>query len=208
MLDSLRRISAKLKTPVNFSIDNLFRLPQVIEVKRKDLSANEAASLERWFALTLEDVAKGRLREGRDTARQLKLHVRNIRAIVRRIEKLAKQHPHNLREKLRQRLKEFNGEKDLTEGRLDEEVAYLAQRYDLAEELMRLKSHCRSILKLLSPRGEGQQSMGKMLDFIAQELYREANTINSKSQDREITQESLAIKGEVEIIRQHSQNLE
>jgi uncharacterized protein (TIGR00255 family) len=50
--------------------------------------------------------------------------------------------------------------------------------------------------------------MGKMLDFIAQELYREANTINSKSQDREITQESLAIKGEVEIIRQHSQNLE
>jgi len=87
-----------------------------------------------------------------------------------------------------------------------EEAAYLAQRYDLSEEILRLESHLGSFKNLLSPKNE--EPSGKMLDFVAQELYREANTINSKSQDIEITKASLAIKGEVETIRQHVQNIE
>lgn len=82
----------------------------------------------------------------------------------------------------------------------------MTQRYDLAEEIVRLKTHLDSLGKLLGLRG--RDPVGKQLDFLAQELFREANTLNSKSQDIRITRESLAIKNELESIRQHVQNIE
>ena len=71
---------------------------------------------------------------------------------------------------------------------------------------MRLRCHLDYVLELLSP--EREEPAGKKLDFISQEIYREVNTINSKSQDIEIVKESLTIKGEVESIRQQVQNIE
>ncbi len=97
-------------------------------------------------------------------------------------------------------------EGSLSEEKLAEETAYLAQKYDLTEEIARLKSHMEYALQLLSPRKT--ESAGKKLDFIAQELFREANTINAKSQDIKITQGILSVKGEVESIRQQIQNVE
>ncbi|UCE22034.1 MAG: DUF1732 domain-containing protein, partial [Candidatus Aminicenantes bacterium] len=94
----------------------------------------------------------------------------------------------------------------LSEEKLAEEVAYLAQRYDIAEEVARLKSHIEYALQLLSPKR--MEPVGRKLDFVAQELFREVNTINSKSQDIEITKKALAIKGDVESIRQQIQNVE
>jgi len=76
----------------------------------------------------------------------------------------------------------------------------------LTEEIARLKSHLDYVLDLLSL--EKEEPAGKKLDFIAQEIYREANTINSKSPDIEIIRGSLTIKGEVESIRQQVQNIE
>ena len=81
-----------------------------------------------------------------------------------------------------------------------------SSRYDLAEEILRLKSHIGALRELLSP-GRGGPS-GKKLDFLAQEITREANTTGSKSQDIGIVQEGLAVKNEVESIRQHAQNIE
>jgi uncharacterized protein (TIGR00255 family) len=104
------------------------------------------------------------------------------------------------------RLEELTSEIPVSQERLEEEAAYLAQRYDLKEEIMRLKSHLSYAQELLSPKHE--DPVGKKFDFIAQELYRETNTINSKSQDIEIIRESLAVKSEVESIRQQAQNLE
>ncbi|MFC2169185.1 endoribonuclease YicC domain-containing protein, partial [Acidobacteriota bacterium] len=117
-----------------------------------------------------------------------------------------KKQPLLMREKFMGRLKELDNKTVLSEGKLDEEIAYLAQRYDLSEEIARLKCHLNYFHELLSPKKA--DLVGKKLDFIAQELFREANTINSKAQDIEIIRESLTIKGEVESIRQQVQNLE
>ena len=87
-----------------------------------------------------------------------------------------------------------------------EVAAYYAQKYDLAEEIARLKSHLKYIQELLSLQRE--EPVGRKLDFIAQELYRETNTISSKSQDIGIVLASLTVKGEVECIRQQVQNIE
>lgn len=202
---SLNRISSRLKKDVSFPAESLFRIPQLLELRRKDFTASEAAFLERCFANTLEEVIKTRRAEGRKTAVQIAKYLHNVTRAVARIGRLTKKQPGAVQERLRLRLKELNGNGPLSEERLSEEAAYLTQRYDISEEIMRLKSHLETALKLVtSPRGE---PAGKMLDFIAQELYREVNTLNSKSQDIGVTKEGLLIKGEVENIRQQVQNL-
>ncbi|MGA2585713.1 MAG: YicC/YloC family endoribonuclease [Candidatus Aminicenantales bacterium] len=206
VLLSFQRVAMRLKKEMNFSVDNLFRIPQLMELKRKELSPAESAFLERGFLRTLGEVIRTRQIEGRKTAAQIKKHIGNVTRAIGRIEKLVKKQPRAVQQKLRQKLKELNGGGPQNEERMSEEVAYLTQRYDVSEEIQRLKSHLDAALKLVtSPKGK---PAGKMLDFLAQELTREANTLNSKSQDIGITREGLLIKGEVESIRQQVQNLE
>lgn len=206
IFSSLEKSSSKLGRALNFSMENLFRIPQVIEIKRKDFGGEEIAFLERSFEKTLDDVLQQRRREGREIGKVIREGVLNIKQYVKRIEKLSQRQPFLIKDKLRQRLKELMKDIPPLEERLIEEAAYHAQRYDLNEEISRLKSHLNYAEQLLSPqRGKPR---GRKLDFIAQEIYRETNTISSKSQDTEITQETLAIKGELEGIRQQVQNVE
>ncbi len=206
VLASMRRVSGKVGQDLVFSADSLFRIPQLVELRRKDLGPAEAGFLERAFLRTLDDVIRTRKAEGVKTAAQIRVHVRNVGRAVGRVEKLMKRQPRLVKQRLSQKVKELNGAAPQNRERLTEEVAYLTQRYDVAEEIQRLKSHLGTALKLVAaPKGE---PAGKMLDFLAQELTREANTLNSKSQDIGITKEGLLIKGEIESIRQQVQNLE
>ncbi len=206
ILASLEEASRRLGREPSISVDNIFRIPQLVELKRKSLSAAEAAFLEQCFDETLEMVMKERRREGRETAGQIRKHLRLIRRSLKRIDGLAKVQSSLFRQRMEHRLKELNTEGSLSRERLEEEVASLVQRADIAEEILRLRAHTDSFEKMV--REEREEPVGKLLDFLSQEIYREANTINSKSQDIDIIKESLAIKGKVESIRQHVQNLE
>jgi len=206
ILETSQKAAGRLGEAVRFSVENLFRIPQVVELRHKDLSASERAFLETAFDQTLAGVIKERLREGRETARQVRRHLRSIRRSLKQVESLAGAQPRNLRDKLELRLKKIENGPGAGEGKLEAEAALLAQRADIAEEILRLRSHLDAFDELV--RGERDEPVGKMLDFLAQELSREANTINSKSQDIGIVKASLAVKGEVETIRQHIQNIE
>jgi len=206
ILSFLARIHSEKENPVTFSVDNIFSVPHAVEIKRKDLTRKEGSFLKQHFERTLEDLIRSRQREGRQLKREIQACVRRISQDVRRLEKRAMSHPMTIRKKLEQRLKELKSEEALSEERIVEETAYIAQRYDLTEEVTRLKYHLSHLEELLSL--ETEEAVGKKLDFIAQELYREANTINSKAQDIEIIKQSLAVKSEVESIRQQVQNIE
>jgi uncharacterized protein (TIGR00255 family) len=206
IISSLEKLSSRMGKSVNFSAENMFNLPNVAEFKRKNFSKEEAAFLENSFKKTLAEVVRMRKREGMEMAKEIRKHLQNIKQAVSQIEKLAKKQPILIREKLKKRMKELKHEAPLSDERIAEEASYLAQRYDLTEEIERLKSHLAYVLDLLSP--EREEPVGKKLDFVAQEIYREANTINSKSQDIEIVRGSLAVKEEVESIRQQVQNIE
>lgn len=206
IISSLEKISSRAGKNLQFSVESLMRIPQVINIDRKDFREDEIDFLERSFERTLTEVLRHRKREGMQLGKALRIHAQNIGKAVERIEKLARKQPLFIRDKLRERLKELMDDVSLSEDRLIEEAAYYAQRYDLAEEIERLKSHLHYIKELLSPKME--EPVGRKLDFVAQELYRETNTISSKSQDIEIIKESLEIKGEIESIRQQIQNIE
>jgi uncharacterized protein (TIGR00255 family) len=206
ILASLDRVSRKTGRRLEISLDSIFRVPQLVELSRKGLDEAEGRFLERSFLQAVEEVVRLRTREGRGTARQIQAHILNIRRSVARIEGRFRKQPVRLQSKLKQRLRDLNHNASVSEGRLAEEASFLTQRYDLGEEILRLKTHLDTLRGLVSPRGT--EPVGKKLDFLVQELYREANTLSSKSQDILITKESLGIKNELETIRQHIQNIE
>jgi uncharacterized protein (TIGR00255 family) len=206
ILTALDRVSRRTGRRLEISLDSLLRVPQLVDVGRRALGPKETAFLESSFDRTLDDVLALRRREGRETARQLRAHLAAVRRSVARAEERFKRQPALLKAKMKKRLRELNGGAPVAEARLAEEASILAQRYDLAEEIGRLKTHLDSFESLLSPKlGE---PVGRQLDFLVQELNREANTLASKSQDVRITRESLAIKNELESVRQHVQNVE
>jgi uncharacterized protein (TIGR00255 family) len=206
VLATMEKASRRMGRSVNFSVDNIFRIPQVVEIKRKELTAGVKARLEKAFDRTLDEVLRERRREGRETARQVRRHLLAVRRSLSRIAGLARTQPSLIREKLNQRIKELEGVAPAGGERVEGEVAYLAQKADIAEEIGRLRSHVAAFEQWV--REGRKEPVGRMLDFLSQEIAREANTINSKSQNIAITKESLAIKGEVESIRQHIQNIE
>jgi uncharacterized protein (TIGR00255 family) len=206
ILASFDRVARRTGRRLEISLDSIFRVPQLVELNRKGLSEAETRFLERSFLRTLDGVVRLRRKEGRETARQIRVHLGNIRRAIVRIEARFRKQPARLQAKLKKRLRELDGSSAVSQGRLAEEASFLTQRYDLGEEIARLKTHLDTLQGLVSPRVA--EPVGKRLDFLAQELYREANTLNSKSQDIRITKESLGIKNELETIRQHIQNIE
>ncbi|MBN2266282.1 MAG: YicC family protein [Candidatus Aminicenantes bacterium] len=206
ILRTFERVQRRTGLKLEISLDSLLRVPQLVEVGRKALGPKETAFIERCFARTVDDVLALRRREGRETARQLRAHLAAIRRFVGRAEARFKRQPAVLRARIKKRLADLSGGGAVSEAKLAEEASFLAQRYDLAEEIGRLKTHLDSFEKLISPGV--REPVGRQLDFLAQELNREANTLASKSQDTRITKESLAIKNEIESIRQHVQNIE
>jgi len=206
VLATMEKASKRMGRVGNFSVDNIFRIPQVVEIRRRELTAEVKSLLEKAFDETLDQVLKERRREGRETARQVRRHLLAVRRSLRHIVSLARTQPSLIREKLTQRLKELDGDSLVGGEKVEGEVAYLTQKADIAEEVSRLRSHIDAFEQWV--RDDQKEPVGRMLDFLSQEVAREANTINSKSQNIAITKESLVIKGEVESIRQHIQNIE
>lgn len=155
------------------------------------------------MAAALSDVEAMREREGEALQKDLALHLDEVKKIRDEIAALAPQVPLNYQEKLKARLAEL-GVKDLDEQRLYQEVALMADRCAIDEELSRLLSHFDQVTEALRGKGE----VGRRLDFLVQELNREVNTIGSKASDAQITKLVVAAKSEIEKIREQVQNVE
>ncbi|HHF42961.1 MAG: YicC family protein [Candidatus Aminicenantes bacterium] len=206
IMRAMEDLSQRLGRDVHLSADRLISLPFILHIQRKNFSSKEIEFFKRCFLQVLNEVVKDREREGREIKKEIRRITREIQKGVNRLEKLKKRQPRLLRERLESRLKELGEEIDLAEEKVVEETAFIVQKYDLTEEIARLRFHLEYLKELLASRDK--LPVGKKLDFIAQELYREANTISSKSQDISITRESLAIKHAVESLRQQVQNIE
>lgn len=146
-----------------------------------------------------------RLAEGRHMAEDLLMRggliLRNVETVEKRSPEVAGEYY----TKLREQMKELLGDASVSEERLLQEAAVFADKVNVTEETVRLRSHIRQMNQLLE---ESSGPVGKKLDFLVQEMNREANTIGSKANDIEITRNALDIKSEVEKIREQVQNIE
>jgi uncharacterized protein (TIGR00255 family) len=126
---------------------------------------------------------------------------------VESIEKRSEHVPEEYRDKLQERIKDLLSDSsvEVPEDRLAVEVAMFADKANITEELIRLKSHLDQMKAIIS---SGEEADGKKLDFLVQEMNREANTIGSKANDLDITRLVLKCKAEIEKIREQVQNIE
>jgi uncharacterized protein (TIGR00255 family) len=145
-----------------------------------------------------------RIVEGQALAAELASRLDHIDAELPAIESEAGRLPGIYKEKLLKRLQEAVAGGQVDETRLAQEAVMLADRSDISEEIARLKSHIVQMRDVL----RGEEEVGKRLDFILQEMNREANTILSKSGDLAISDAAIAIKTEVEKLREQGQNVE
>ena len=110
------------------------------------------------------------------------------------------------RDRLREAVRELAQQVEVDEERLAREVAYLAERWDINEEVVRFRSHIELFREALA--GDASEPVGKRLGFLVQEMHREANTIGSKANDSEISEAAVAIKEEIERLREQIENVE
>lgn len=142
--------------------------------------------------------------EGRALAEDLRKRVGLIREILEGVEERLPTLNQQYEQRLRERIQELATDVSLTEERIAIEVAMMAEKGDVTEEVVRLKTHLDHTIELL----DSPEPCGRRLDFLAQEIQREANTLGVKTRDTDVTKEVLRIKSEIEKIREQVQNIE
>ena len=151
----------------------------------------------------LKDLRNMQEREGLAMLDDIKQRFSSCARILDTIENLSKDEPEQFKKRLEQRITRLNSGKELDPERLEQEVALVADRIDISEEIIRFKTHLKQMDKILS-----QTELGKKAEFLLQELNREVNTISSKSNQAVISQSSVEIKSELEKIREQLQNIQ
>ena len=184
------------------------RLPNVLLPKKDDLSEEFIVGVERALNMALDDLERMRENEGEMLRNELNFRLSEIENRLPLIESesggVAEEYRVRLTKKISDFLAKSDSQIEIDQGRLAQEVAYLADRSDISEEIQRLKSHIEHFRQIMSEEKE----VGKRLDFLTQELNREANTIASKTSNLIVKENALAIKSEIEKIREQVQNVE
>ena len=203
--DKLNELKASLGVPGPVDLNILLGLRDVL-VYQESPSCEESLwqSIHRPLTQVMDGVDKMRSAEGRHLSRDLMSRIRIIEKAAGIISKKVPQVVRAYQLRLQKRVNELAGETKIDPQRLGQEVAILADRSDISEELVRLESHLQQLKTLFRET----QPVGRKLEFMLQEINREINTIGSKSMDGSISQQVVAVKAELEKMREQIQNIE
>jgi len=188
------------------SLDLLAKLPGALQVSQDQSQLDETliSSVVAAVSQALISLTEMRIAEGQELAIELSSRLDAIDKALPTVEEHASELPSVYRDKLLKKIQDLLPAADIDQTRLAQEAVMLADRSDISEEIARLKSHILQMRDLLRLDDE----VGKRLDFILQEMNREANTILSKSSDLAIGDAAIVIKTEVEKLREQAQNVE
>lgn len=204
--EQLRKIANEAAVSDQLSIEALMRIPGVIRTESGVEDADAVLPvIRRATDLALKEFAQMRNSEGEELAKDLKnrigLMTKAVARVHRRAPKVLKYYREQLLERIRQAdVEGVNGDDE----RILKEVVLFSDRSDISEELTRLQSHFQQFERLV----ESKQPVGRTLDFLAQELNREVNTIGSKANDADISKDVVVMKTELEKFREQVQNVE
>lgn len=221
LMDAYVRTIRELRGEFGFSAEPdlvaLMRLPGMVVAENGTFSETELEEVRRLaehlVRATLAQLDEMRNQEGEALERDLRARLEQLRHLSAEIEKSADTFPGLYKRRVQNRIKdllpEMSGGTALDAGRLAQEAAYLASRSDISEELSRFRSHLEQAGALLTSGAE----VGKKLDFLLQEMNREANTLLSKTTDVpevgvEVARQAIDMKTEIEKLREQAQNIE
>jgi len=206
LVRALRQVQEEHRLEGGVSVSDVARFPGMVELVEQPGALDEArrGQILGLVDRALDGLEAMRRAEGAHLEADLRGRLTAIEAAFERVSAGVAAARAARREALLARVHELVGELGLDEGRLYQEVSRLVERSDVEEELQRLRSHVAQARALLDAEG----SCGKRLDFLAQEMARESNTMGSKLASAELVQEVVALKGDVERLREQAQNVE
>jgi uncharacterized protein (TIGR00255 family) len=202
LLNNLRKV-VRLKETVK--LEHLLRFSEVIELPDLENSDDhEWEVLEQALDKGIEELVRMKKQEGQELRKDFQSRISLLEESVDHIEKLSREQVPNERNRLRERIQQLVEKEPVDEGRLELEIALLADRLDVTEECVRFRSHNKYFLEALGDA----DAAGRKLNFLVQEMNREANTIGSKSSAPEIAHRVVRMKEELEKVREQLQNVE
>ncbi|MBN2126323.1 MAG: YicC family protein [Deltaproteobacteria bacterium] len=185
--------------------DTLLQMKDVILVKPREVDPEEArAGLREGLDLALDSHDGMRIQEGRAIEEDLNRRLRSIESRLDGIEQKAPGVVDEYRTRLKEKIDQVMETREVDEGRIAQEAALFADRCDITEEIVRTRSHIGQFRHYLA----SDEAVGRRLDFLMQEIYREVNTMSTKASDAQISSQAIEIKGELEKIREQVQNVE
>ena len=204
-LTALKETAAELQLSDEISVLDLARFPDVLHAEKKEADAEVLRS---DIGAVLSEALIGfndmRLREGEKLYHDVTARLDYIERLTLKAEEISPKSVEEYRKKLEARMSELLQSADIDEQRLLTEAAIFADRVAISEETVRLRSHISQLRIML----ESDEPVGRKIDFIVQELNREANTIGSKGNDTEMSRVTVDLKAEIEKIREQAQNIE
>lgn len=209
LVKNLREVEQQVLTIVHegqsLSVADILRWPGVVDEGERDFKPMQALALESLDA-ALQQLAESRAREGQALYDMIQSRCAQISEIVRQVQQRRPQVLDAMRQKWTAQLNDklAGWSESADSGRLEQELVLLAQKMDVEEELDRLLTHIAEVEKVL----DRDEAVGRRLDFLMQELNREANTLSSKSQDSDTTRMAVDIKVLIEQMREQVQNIE
>ncbi len=201
----LKELAEKLDISPEIKIIDLFRLPEVVSLKEQEEDLEVLwPVLQSAISMAMLSLVDMRIKEGKNLERDIVYRNGLILSITEKLEMRSPSVAGEYGTKLRQRIAEWVPADMLDEQRLMQEVAIFADKSNITEEIIRLKSHIQHMEELM----QSQEPVGRKGDFLLQEMFREINTIGSKANDLEMNRLVVDAKAELEKIREQIQNIE
>ena len=207
-ISALKQMQEEFSLTGEPDFNYIARLPNALQTKAEEVGADFAGGIEAAVNIALDELETMRETEGESLKKDLNSLLSEIESHLPKIEaemgNVADEYQKRLTKRINDLLAKSDAQIEIDGARLAQEVAYLADRSDISEEITRLKSHIEQYRQIMSEEKE----VGKRLDFLTQELNREANTIASKTNNLIVKESALQIKSAIEKIREQVQNVE
>ncbi len=201
---ALNSLKEKLELKEEIKLEQIAGYPDVLKVEREEL-LKFWPGLEKALIEALENLVSMRLSEGGNLAADIKERLKEMEELIKGTQERAPQVIEEYRRRLLDRLEELlPQDHEVDQNRILTECTIFAERSDINEEIIRLYSHLKAFREIIMSGG----TVGRKMDFLIQELYREINTIGSKANDYEISRQVVELKSGLEKIREQVQNIE
>jgi len=201
---NLMALKVKYKLKDEIGIDSMLKFKDIFKIVKEEESATIWPLVEKATNLALDSLLKMKEREGKILVTDIRKRVKKIQKLIDKIKKHSKSSPLDYKEKFLSKIEDLTDGLNVDEGRIELEAAIFAEKTDITEEITRLKSHLIQFGDLLN----SEESVGRKMDFLTQEINREVNTIGSKTNDIEVISLVVLVKSELEKIREQARNIE
>jgi uncharacterized protein (TIGR00255 family) len=201
---NLKTLKEKYKLKDEIGLDSMLKFKDIFKIAKEEEGAKTWPLVEKATNLALDSLLKMREREGKVLVADIRKRVKKIQKLIDKIEKYSKSSPLDYKDKFLSKIKNLTDGLNVDEGRIELEAAIFAEKTDITEEITRLKSHLNQFDSLLN----FEESVGRKMDFLTQEINREVNTIGSKTNDVKVISLVVLVKSELEKVREQARNIE